>query len=130
MTTNTEGLSRYGIALVAIQLFRLVFGGYLAGLDQFHYNDLESAWTVFFIYSLVGIFTILFLLGKKKPSLLGLIALSVILMIMQTLYIIIYVAAPIPDPSWHDPFASWWALISNFAFPILTLLFAVIVYKE
>jgi hypothetical protein len=107
-----------------------MFGGYLAGFDLFYYNDVESAWTVFMIYALIGLLTTMFLLGKKRPSLLGLIALSFILMIMQILYIIIYVSAPIPDPSWHDPFASWWALISNFAFPILTLLFAVKVFKE
>ena len=126
---QAEGLSVYGIALVVTQLFRLLFGGYLAGLDQFHYNDLESAWTVFGIYALVGILTALFLVGRKRPGLLGLIVLSVILIIMQSIYIIVYVSAPIPDPTWHDPFASWWALVSNYAFPLLTLLFAIKVHR-
>jgi hypothetical protein len=124
------GFSIYGIALVVTQLFRLLFGGYLAGLDQFHYNDIESAWTVFFLYVLVAILTTLFLLGRRKPGLLGLITLSIILIIMETLYIVVYVSTPIPDPSWHDPFASWWALVSNYAFPILTLLFAIKVHRE
>lgn len=127
---QSEGLSLYGIALVVTQLFRLLFGGYLAGLDQFHYNDLESAWTVFGIYALVGILTALFLVGRKRPGLLGLIILSVILIIMQSIYIIVYVSVPIPDPSWHDPFASWWALVSNYVFPVLTLLFAFKVHRE
>jgi hypothetical protein len=127
---HTEGLTGSSIALVATQFFRLLFGGYLAGLDQFYYNDLESAWTVFGIYALVAILTTLFLIGKRKPGLLGLIALSIILLIMESLYIIIYVSTPTPDPSWHDPFASWWSLVSNYAFPILTLLLAVKVYKE
>jgi hypothetical protein len=119
-----------GIALVVTQLLRMLFGGYLAGLDQFYYNDLESAWTVFVIYVIVAIFTTLFLLGRKKPGLIGLIALSIILLIMESLYIIIYVSAPIPDPTWHDPFASWWSLVSNYAFPLLTLLLAIIVFRE
>jgi hypothetical protein len=127
---QTEGLTRSGIALVVTQLFRLLFGGYLVGLDQFHYNDLESAWTVFGIYALIGVLTTLFLIGKKKPGLLGLIALSIILVIMETVYIIIYVSAPTSDPSWHDPFVSWWALVSNYAFPLLTLLLAYRVYRE
>jgi hypothetical protein len=37
---HTEGLTSSGIALVVIQLFRLLFGGYLIGPDQFHYNDM------------------------------------------------------------------------------------------
>lgn len=127
---QSEGLSIYGIALVVTQLFRLLFGGYLAGLDQFHYNDLESAWTVFFLYAVVAILTTLYLLGKRRTGLLGLIALSVILLIMESLYIIVYVSAPTPDPSWHDPFASWWSLVSNYAFPVLTLLFAIKVRRE
>ncbi len=127
---QSEGLTSYGIALVVTQLFRLLFGGYLAGLDQFHYNDLESAWTVFAIYVIIGLLTTLLLIGRKKPSLLGLIALSVILVIMESLYVIIYLTASVPDPSWHDPFASWWALVSNYAFPLLTFLFAIKVYKE
>ena len=37
-----EGLTSSGKALVVTQLFRLLFGGYLIGLDQYHYNDLET----------------------------------------------------------------------------------------
>ena len=128
--TENQALTNCGIALVVTQLFRMLFGGYLAGLDQFYYNDLESVWTVFGTYVLIGILTALFLVGRRRPGLLGLIALSVILVIMESLYIFIYVTAPVPDPSWHDPFASWWALVSNYAFPLLTLLLALRVYRE
>jgi len=127
---QSEGLSSFGIALVVTQLFRLLFGGYLIGLDQFHYNDLESAWTVFGIYTLIALLTTLFLLGRKRPGIMGLIALSIILIAMQSLYIIVYFSHPIPDPSWHSPLASWWATVSNYAFPILTLVFAIKVNKE
>ncbi len=128
--TQSEVFSKYGTALVVTQLFRLLFGGYLIGLDQFHYTDLESAYSVLLIYGLIGIFTTLFLLGKKKSGLLGLIALSVILIIMQSLYIIFYFSATTPDPSWHNPMFQLWATLSNFLFPLLTLGFAVKVYKE
>ena len=134
MNTNkikqTEGLTRSGIALVVTQLFRLLFGGYLIGFDMYYYNDLESAVSVFLIYVIVGILTTLFLLNKKKPGLIGLIALSVVLIIMQSLYIMVYFSTPTPDPSWHNPIPSWWATVSNYAFPILTLVFAMKVIKE
>ena len=130
MSENEIKLTSSGIALVVTQLFRLLFGGYLVGLDQFHYSDLESAWTVFFIYALIGLLTTLFLLGKRKPGLVGLIALSVFLIIMQSLYITVYFSVPTPDPSWHSPLASWWATVSNFVFPLLTLVFANRVYRE
>ena len=127
---QTEGLTRSGIALVVTQLFRLLFGGYLIGFDLYYYNDLESALSVFLIYAIVGILTTLFLMGKKKSGLVGLIALSVILIIMQSIYIIVYFSQPIPDPSWHNPIANWWATVSNYAFPLLTLAFAIKVYRE
>jgi len=68
--------------------------------------------------------------GRKKPGLYGLIALSVFLLLMETIYIVVFISAIIPDPSWHDPFASWWSLVSNYMFPLLTLVFSVRVYKE
>lgn len=130
MTTESKGFSRYGTALVVTQLFRLLFGGYLIGLDQFHYTDLESAYSVLFIYVLIGIFTTLYLLGRRKSGLLGLLVLSVFLLIMQSLYIFIYFSATTPDPSWHSPLFQWWATVSNFLFPLLTLIFAIKVYRE
>jgi hypothetical protein len=125
-----EILTSSGIALVVTQRCRLLFGGYLIAFDQYYYNDLESAFTVFGIYVIIGVLTTLILVGRKKPGLYGLIALSVFLLLMETIYIGIYISAATPDPSWHDPFASWWSLVSNYLFPLLTLVFAVKVYKE
>jgi cytochrome bd-type quinol oxidase subunit 2 len=134
MKTNgnnrTDELTISAIVLVVIQLFRLLFGGYLIGLDQFHYNDPESAISVFLIYAVVGILTALFLIGKRKIGLLGLMALSIMLLIMESAYVIVYVSQTTPDPSWHSPFAIWWATVSNFLFPLLTLIYAFKVYKE
>jgi len=128
--SQSEGLTSYGIALVATQLFRLLFGGYLIGFDLYYYNDLESALTVLLIYVVIGVFTTLYLIGKKKLGLVGLIGLSIILLIMETLYIIVYFSQTSPDPSWHDPLVSWWASVSNYLFPLMTLLFAIKVYRE
>lgn len=58
-------LTRNGKFLITTLLFRLFFGGYLAGMDQYSFNDVESALTVLLIYGLVGAFTVLFLLGKR-----------------------------------------------------------------
>jgi UDP-N-acetylmuramyl pentapeptide phosphotransferase/UDP-N-acetylglucosamine-1-phosphate transferase len=125
-----EVLTASGIALVVTQLFRLLFGGYLIGFDLYHHNDLESALTVLLIYVVIGVLTALFLIGKKKAGLIGLIALSVVLLVMETLYVIVYVSTPSPDPSWHNPLASWWALVSNYLFPLITLVLTIKVYKE
>lgn len=125
-----EALTASGIALVVTQLFRLLFGGYLIGFDLYHYNDLESALTVFLIYLVIGVLIALFLIGKKKTGLFGLIAVSFVLLILETLYVVVYFSTPSPDPSWHDPLASWWASVSNYLFPLLTLVFAFKVYRE
>jgi len=127
---QSEGLTSSGIALVVTQLFRLLFGGYLIGLDMYHYNDLESAVSVLLIYVIIGIFTTLFLLGKKKSGLFGLIALSVILIIMQSIYIIVYISQTTPDPSWHDPIANWWATVLYYMFSLLTIIFAIKVTEK
>lgn len=127
---QTQELTISGIALVVIQLFRLIFGGYLIGLDQFHYNDLESAMTVLVIYVIIGIFTALFLLGKKKSGLVGLIALTAILIVMQSIYIVVFFVQTTPDPSLHDPVANWWATMLYYIFALLTFVFAIKVRKE
>ncbi|MFW9920240.1 MAG: hypothetical protein ACFFED_11615 [Candidatus Thorarchaeota archaeon] len=127
---RTEGLTVSGIALVVTQLFRLLFGGYLIGFDLYYYNDPESAFSVLVIYAIIGILTVLFMIGRKRTGLIGLIALSIILLIMQTIYIAVYFSEPVPDPSWHSPLTSWWATVSNFLFPFLTLIFAIMVRYE
>ena len=125
-----EMLTASGIALVVTQLFRLLFGGYLIGFDLYHYNDPESALSVLLIYVLIGVLTALFLIGKKKIGLIGLIALSIVLLIMETLYVAVYFSTATPDPTWHDPLANPWASLFNYLFPLLTLFLAIKVYRE
>ncbi len=129
-STRTNVLSVSGLALVVTQLFRMLFGGYLIGFDLYHYNDPESAVSVLLIYAIVGILTVLFLVGKKRIGLLGLIALSIILILMETIFVAVYFSQSVPDPSWHDPTANWLASVLNYIFPLLTLVFAIKVYKE
>jgi hypothetical protein len=122
------GLTGNGKALVATLLFRLLFGGYLIGLDQYHFNDIESALTVLLIYGLVGIFAGLFLLGKRY-GILGIISLDVIFIILQSVFTIVALGQ-IADAGLHDPIANWWATLLMYLFSILTLIFAIKIYRE
>ena len=128
--SKTLVLTSSGIALVVTQLFRLLFGGYLIAFDQFYYNDLESASSVFVIYVIIGIFTTLFLVGKKKWGLIGLVAISAILLVMQSIYLVVFFAQTTPDPSLHDPVANWLATMLYYVFALLTFVFAIKVRRE
>jgi hypothetical protein len=128
--SQKEILSKSGIVLVVIQLFRLLFGGYLIGFDLYFYDDLESAITVFLIYFMIGVFTVFLLIGKKKTGLIGLIILSGFLLIMQFVYLIVFYSQTTIDPSLHDPGKNLLATIGNLLFPFFTLAFAIKVYKE
>jgi putative exporter of polyketide antibiotics len=90
-----------GKALVATLFFRLLFGGYLIGLDQYHFNDVESALTVLLIYGLIAIFAILFLSGIRR-DLIGIIGLDVIFIILQSIFTILTLGQ-IADAGLHDP---------------------------
>ena len=130
MSREIIQLSRIDIALVVTQLFRLLFGGYLIAFDQFYYNDLESASTVLGIYLIIGVLTSMFLIGKRKWSLIGLIILSLILMIMESIYLGVYISATVPDPTWHDPFLNLWSLPLHYLFPLFTIVFGFKAYKN
>ena len=126
---QTEVLTGNGIALVVTQLFRMIFGGFLIGFDLYVYNDLESALSVLLIYVLIGIFTAMFLFGKKH-GLVGLIALSVFFIISSSVYIIFFLTQTTIDPNLHDPVANLWATLLNYLFPLLTLIFSIKTYRE
>ena len=117
-----------GKALVVTLLFRLLFGGYLIGMDQYHFNDVESALTVLLIYGLIVIFAALFLLGKRY-GLIGIIGLDAIFIMLQSIFIIVTLAQ-IADAGLHDPLSNWWATLLMYLFSLLTLTFAIRVYRE
>ncbi|MDH5390032.1 MAG: hypothetical protein OEX10_02635 [Candidatus Bathyarchaeota archaeon] len=122
------GLTGSGKALVVTLLFRLLFGGYLVGMDQYHFNDTESALTVLLIYVLLGIFTSLFLLGKRY-GLIGIMGLEVIFIILNSVFIIVALGQ-ITDAGMHDPLANWWATLLRYLFSIITLILSIRVYRE
>ena len=129
MALNEIRLSRNGIALVVTLMFCLLLGGYFIGLDLYHYNDPDSAMSVLVLYSLMGIFGTLFLLGKRY-GIVGLMGLSGILSIAQLAYVIVYVAQTATDPGWHDPSANWFVTVLDILFSLLVLVFSFKVYRE
>ena len=122
------GLTRSGKALVVTLLFRLLFGGYLIGMDQYRFNDVESALTVLLTYGLFGIFAALFLLGKRY-GLIGVMGLEVIFIIVQSIFLIVTVGQ-IVDAGLHDPLVNWWVTLLMYLFSLLTLIFSIRVYRE
>ena len=110
-------------ALVATLLFRMLFGGYLMGMDQYSFNDVGSALTVLVIYGLIGVFATLFLLGKRF-GLIAIIALDAVFIVLQSVFTIASLSQ-ITDPGLHDPIANWWATLLMFMFSILTIAFAI-----
>lgn len=121
-------LTGSGKALVVTLLFRLLFGGYLAGMDQYSFNDVESALTVLLVYGLIGIFVTLFLLGKRY-GLKGIIGLDVIFIIIQSVFTIVTLSQ-IVDPGLHDPLVNWWATLLMYLFSLLTIIFSIRAYRE
>ncbi|MCU0852370.1 MAG: hypothetical protein MUC90_03825 [Thermoplasmata archaeon] len=117
-----------GKALVGTLLFRSIFGGYLIGMDQYRFNDVESALTVLLIYGLIDIFAILFLLGKRY-GLLGIMGLDVVFIVLQSVFTIAALSGT-ADAGLHDPVANWWETLLMFLFSILTLIFAIRIYRE
>jgi hypothetical protein len=106
----------------------LLFAGYLIGLDQFHFNDIESALTVLLIYGLIGIFAALFLFGKRY-GLTGIIGLEVIFLTLQSIFIVVTLGQ-VADAGLHNPLANWWATLLMYLFSLLTLVFSIRVFRE
>lgn len=117
-----------GKALVVTLLFRLLFGGYLIGMDQYRFTDTESALTVLVIYVLLGVFATLFLLGQRY-GLVGIIGLEAIFIVSNSVFIIVSLGQT-ADVGMHDPVANWWATLLRYLFSILTLVFSFRAYRE
>jgi hypothetical protein len=121
-------LTKIGKALVVTLLFRLLFGGYLIGMDQYRFNDVESALTVLLIYGLIGIFATLFISGIRY-GLLGLIGLDTIFITLQIAFTILSLRK-IVDPGLHDPLVNWWATLIMCLFSVLTIIFSLRADRE
>jgi hypothetical protein len=121
-------LTGNGKALVVTMFFRLLFGGYVIAMDQYRFNDVESAWTVLVIYVLLSIFVTLFLSGKRY-GLVGVIGLEVVFIILNSVFLILALGQ-ITDVGLHDPLDNWWATLFRYTFSLLTLLFSIRAYIE
>ncbi|MFN8488908.1 MAG: hypothetical protein U0350_15080 [Caldilineaceae bacterium] len=121
-------LTANGKALVATLLFRLLFGGYLIGMDQYRFHDGESALTVLLIYGLIGLCATLFIVGTRV-GLFGLISLDAIFITLQVVFTILTVSQ-IVDPGLHDPRVNWWAALLMVLFSLLTIIFALCANRE
>jgi hypothetical protein len=117
-----------GKALIVTLLFRLFFGGYLMGMDQYSFNDVDSAVTVLVIYSAIGIFATLFLIGKRI-GLIGIIGLDVVFIVLQMIFTIASLSQ-ITNPGLHDPVTNWWGTLLMLMFSILTPILAFKTYRE
>lgn len=84
--------------------------------------------TVLLIYVLLGVFTALFLFGKRY-GLMGIISLSVVLVILHTVFIVVALGQ-IADAGLHDPAANLWATLLRYLFSLLTLVFSIRIYRE
>ena len=122
------GLTGSDKALFVTLLFRLLFGGYLVGKDQYYYNDIESALTVLLINVLLCISVALFLLGKRY-GLIGIMGLSVFIIISQSIFIIVTLGQT-TDAYVHEPLANWWAILLYYLFSLLTLIFSIRIYRK
>ena len=121
-------LTDNGRALVITLLFRLIFGGYIIAMDQYQFNDLDSALTVLLIYVLMGVFASLYISGKRM-GLKGLIGLEVIFLSLNTIFTVMSLRQ-ITDAGLHSPLNNWWQTMLRYLFSLLTLLLSVRVYRE
>jgi hypothetical protein len=117
-----------GKALVLTLFFRMLFGGYLMGMDQYSFNDVGSALTVLVIYGLIGVFATLFLLGKRF-GLTAIIGIDAVFVVLQSVFTIASLSQ-ITDPGLHDPIANWWGLLLMVMFSILTIALAIKTKKD
>lgn len=63
----------------------MLFGGYIAGIDQYSFGDTTSALTALFIYRLLGVFAVVFLVGIRV-GLLGIIGLDSVFLVLQAAF--------------------------------------------
>ena len=126
--TRMVELTWIGKALVVTLFFRLLFGGYLIGMDQYRFNDVESALTVLLIYGLIAIFATLFISGTRR-GLLGIIGLDTIFIVLQAVFTILSLSQ-ILDPGLHDPMVNWLATLLMVLFSLLTLVLSIRIYRE
>ena len=109
--------------LTIILLFRFLFGGYIGGMDQYLFNDIDSASTVILIYALTGVLFSLYLFGKKIALKL-LISLETTYLFLNILYSALSIGQII-DPGVHDPLTNIGLTFIQIIFSLLTLAYLI-----
>jgi hypothetical protein len=113
--------------LTIILFFRFLFAGYIAGMDQYLFNDTDSARTVLLIHALIGVLFSLYLFGRR----IGIKA----LMYVEAIYLSLNLAysalsiGQVFDPGLHDPLADVWLTLMQIMFSVLTLYYSIKVNK-
>lgn len=125
---NNVLLTGNGRALVITLLFRLIFGGYVVAMDQYRFNDIDSALTVLMIYVLMGVFASLYLSGKKV-GLKGLIGLEAVFLALNTVFTVMSLGQ-MADAGLHSPLNNLWQTTLRYSFSLLTLVFSIRLYRE
>ena len=120
--------TRYEKALIITLLFRFLFGGYIGGMDQYLFHDVDSALTVILTYAITGLLFSLYLCGKRT-GLKALIGLEAIFLCINVLYTIMSITQMF-DPSLHDPLANVWLTLTQIIYSISTLFFSIKVNRE
>lgn len=121
-------LSPSGKALVLVMAARLIFGLYLGLNDHFSYHDTTSAVTVFIIYALLGVFTVMFLNGKRSGLFLVL-ALSAILITAHTIFTVMSLTDT-ADAGLHSVANNPWPTALRYLFFLATLVPGFKVWSE
>ena len=121
-------LTASGKALIVTLLFRLFFGGYLIGMDQYRFNDVESALTVSVIYILLGVFAALFLMGNRR-GIIALMGLEGAVIVLNSAFIVASLSG-LTDAGPHNPLENWLATLLRYIFSLLTLIFSIRVYRD
>ena len=117
-----------GKALLATLLFRLLFGGYIVAMDQYSFNDPESAVTVAVTYALIAALAVLFLFGQKI-GIMGLLGFEAVYFVINLVFLVMSLGQVI-DPGMHSPTDNVWTTILRFVFSGLTLVLSFKTYKE
>ncbi len=97
-------------------------------MDQYLFNDTDSALTVIGIYGLTGLFFSLYLFGKRL-GLKALMGLEAIMLGMNLLYTVGSVTQMF-DPGLHDPLSSTWLTLTQILFSALTLFLTIKVSND
>ena len=114
--------------LTIILFFRFLFAGYIAGMDQYLFNDPDSARTVLLIHGLMVALFSMYLLGRKTGNK-GLMYVEAFYLFLNLAYSALSVGQ-VFDPGLHDPLSDIWLTLTQITFSALTLYYTIKINRE